>query len=82
MSDKLKECKRALLNLDPHTYIKCDMDGFAPYIYLDPPQHLIEMLGELTGPELDEYEEWENRYLNDIQYKSPDYLIADMLDEI
>lgn len=78
----INKIKRAMLELDPNQYIKCDMDNFAPYIYLDRPKHLIEMFYELTGPEQDEYEEWENRYLNDIQYQNSDDLIANMLSEI
>lgn len=52
----VKQLKLSVCDLDLHTYIKCDMDGFDPYTYLELPTDLKEVYDQLSPEDTEDFE--------------------------
>jgi len=56
-----------VLELDPYDVVKCAMDSFDPYIYIELPEELSQEYKELSEEELDAYSELSDALLNNLR---------------
>ena len=63
----LNDIKDKVLSLSPYDTVKCGMDSFDPYIYLDYPEEMRKEIDSLSQEEVDEYDEWESGLLNHLR---------------
>lgn len=61
----MKNLKLELLKLDPFDVVKCDLDGFYPYSYVEVPLSIRSQIHE------DDVDEWEN-FLTDLLFRLVD----------
>lgn len=75
----LIERKIKILELDPYQIVKCDMDSFCPYVWVDLPE---ELRYEGTEEECDEFNDWLDEYIAIIQDFGSEQGLKKLKDEL
>lgn len=77
----LLQLHKLLLQQDPHEIVKCDMDNFSSYTYIQKTDKMKELYDKLSDEEQIDYDEIEYELLNYLQYggnKTPKQLIKEI----
>ena len=64
---KLQDLINEVKKLSPHDIVKCGLDSFAPYSYIELPDHLQNMYKNLSPSDQEKFDDWEFDQLDSLR---------------
>lgn len=78
----LKEVLIKFIDLDPYEVVKCDLDSFEPYAYVEIPDSLKQEIESLSEEDREKFEDIAGEYIDLLQQGGVDFMKSELSEYI